>query len=117
MQQWRAARVRTRTDKPADISYPPLVMARERAASAKEARQQKMLRLYQRHHAGAPADGDEDAAMEDMLRWCTELHVKDYFECVLLLIGPCVWASEHSIATERAVWKSKHSPQDALRVG
>lgn len=95
MQQWRAARVRTRTDQP-DISYPQVVTTRQREARAKEARQQKMMRLYQRHHDGV-AEGDEAAAQEQMLRWCIELRVDDYFQCALCLI-PKLWMQHQSCA-------------------
>jgi hypothetical protein len=78
MQQWRAARTRTHTHK-SDVIYPPLVPARQQVARAREARQHRMLQMYQRHRTADPVT-DEDAALDDMLEWCSKLSIADYFE-------------------------------------
>ena len=79
MQQWRAARARVCSSKP-DVKYPQLVPAQQQAARVRHARQQRMLRMYQRHCTEEPEE-DEDMALSHMLEWCSELNIADYFEC------------------------------------
>ena len=80
LQQWRAAQARARTK--SHVTYPPLVPAQQQAVRAREARQRRMLRMYQRHCTGDPKM-DEDTAQNDILQWCSDLNMADYFECAL----------------------------------
>lgn len=77
LQQWRAAQARART-KP-HVTYPPLVPAQQQAVRAREARQQRMLRMYRQHCTGDP-EMDEDMTHDDILQWCSDLNMADYFE-------------------------------------
>lgn len=101
MQQWRAARARARIYRP-NVSYPPLVPARQQVARGRVARQQRMLQMYHRHCTENP-EMDEDAAVDDMLDWCSELRIADYFECVPLctfVLGYCYACNFHACVKE-----------------
>jgi hypothetical protein len=91
LQQWRAAQARART-KP-HVTYPALVPARQQAVRAREARQRRMLKMYQRHCTGDP---EMDEEQNSILQWCSDLDMSDYFECALEASGVRLYRCAHN---------------------